>query len=162
MLDQLNQHCENNHLLPEYQSAYRKGFSCETALIKLSNDILWNMEMQQLTQMCFLDLSAAFDTVDHEALLNVLECKFGICDTALNFFDNYLRPRQCKVVINGHFSEPQDLDFSVPQGSLAGPPMYNIYASTLKEEIPSSIDLHGYADDHGIKKSFPTKNIEQG
>ena len=58
---------------PEYQSAYRQGFSCKTALVKLTNDILWAMEHQKVTAMMAIDLSAAFDTVDHDILLEVLQ-----------------------------------------------------------------------------------------
>ena len=71
-LDQLNQHCQDYNLVPEYQSAYRKKHSCETSLVKLVNDTLWNMENQLVTAIVILDLSAAFDTVDHDLLLEVL------------------------------------------------------------------------------------------
>ena len=72
-LNQFTQHCEDHHLLPDYQSAYRKHHSCETSLIKLVNDLLWAMEKQEVTAMTVLDLSAAFDTVDHDLLLAVLD-----------------------------------------------------------------------------------------
>ena len=66
MLLQLSQHCEEYDLQPDYQSAYREHYSCETAVLKVSNDILWAMENQAVTSLITLDLSAAFDTVDHE------------------------------------------------------------------------------------------------
>ena len=65
-LSQFLDHCDRYELLPDYQSAYRKGYSCETSVIKLVNDCLWSMENQQVTACAFLDLSAAFDTVDHD------------------------------------------------------------------------------------------------
>ena len=65
-LNQFTQHCEDYHLLPNYQSAYRKFHSCKTSLIKLVNDLLWAMEKQEVTAMTVLDLSVAFDTVDHD------------------------------------------------------------------------------------------------
>ena len=74
-LDQFNEHCNEYKLVPEYQSAYRKKHSCETSLVKLVNDTLWNMENQLVTAIVILDLSAAFDTVDHQLLLDVLEKK---------------------------------------------------------------------------------------
>ena len=61
---QFNDHCIANNLLPDYQSANREHFSCETALVKLMDDILWNMEQQKITAVVAIDLSAAFDTVD--------------------------------------------------------------------------------------------------
>ena len=59
-------HCNKNSLLPEYQSAYRKDYSCKTSLVKLVSDILWGMENHLGTAVVILDLSAAFVTVDHD------------------------------------------------------------------------------------------------
>jgi hypothetical protein len=72
VLQQTNLHCETNAPLPDYQSAYRPGFSCETALANIVDDILWAFENQKVTQLCLMDLSAAFDTVNHQVLLEVL------------------------------------------------------------------------------------------
>ena len=58
--------------MPGYQSAYRKNFSCETALIKIINDCLWNIENQQIRVIVATDLSAAFNTVDHQIFTDVL------------------------------------------------------------------------------------------
>ena len=60
------------NLLPEYQTAYRKFYSCETSLLKLVKDTLWAMEQQQITAVLIMDPSDAFDTVDHDLLLDVL------------------------------------------------------------------------------------------
>ena len=62
-------HCEDNCLLPDAQSAYRSGYSCETILIKLGDKILNGMEMKQLSIIIAMDLSTAFDTVNHKILL---------------------------------------------------------------------------------------------
>ena len=72
-LDQFNQHCQEHNLVLEYQLTYRKNHSCETSLVKLVNDTLWNMENQLATVIVILDLSTAFDTVDHNLLLDVPE-----------------------------------------------------------------------------------------
>ena len=69
-------------LLPSYQSACRPYHHCETALLKIVNDILWNMENKKFTVLIAVDLLAAFDTVDHNILLFVLEREFGIRGTA--------------------------------------------------------------------------------
>ena len=98
MLLQLNQHCKEYGLQPNYQSAYREYHSWETAILQLSNDILWGMERQSITTLVAIDLSAAFDTVDHEILLDILKHKFGIESKALQWFDNYLRPHSLMVV----------------------------------------------------------------
>ena len=83
MLRQFLKHCNNNCLLPDYQSAYQANYSMETSLVKMANDILWAMEDQHITMMVILDLSAAFDMVDHNILLKILENQFGVTDTAL-------------------------------------------------------------------------------
>ena len=71
--------------------------SCETALIKIVTDILWRMEGQEVTAMACIDLSAAFDTVDHGTLEKVLRVKLGITGKALSWFSSYLRPRDFMV-----------------------------------------------------------------
>ena len=100
----------------------------ETSLIKLVNDILWTMERKEVTALTALDLSAAFDTVDHEILIEVLEHQFGITNTALSWFKTYLYPRKFIVDIDSYHSREIDLKFSVPQGNLAGPVLYLAYA----------------------------------
>ena len=112
------------------------------------------MENQRVTALTAIDLSAAFDTVDHSVQLDVLTSKFGISGSALNWFDSYLRPRNFKVNVRKCYSTEKPLDFSVPQGSCAGPVLYSVYASTMREVVPSTTDLHGYADDHALKQSF--------
>ena len=67
------EHCNQNSSLPEYQSVYREEHSSETSLVNLINDILWGMENQLVTAVIMQNLSAAFDTVDHDLLLHVLE-----------------------------------------------------------------------------------------
>ena len=69
--------------MPQYQLAYRKNFSCETALVKIMNDCLWNMENQSVTEIVAIDLSATFDTVDHHILIDVLKKRFNIEGVAL-------------------------------------------------------------------------------
>ena len=102
----------------------------------------------------------AFDTVHHSVLLNVLHNQFGITGTALNWYDTYLRPHQYYVEITGSRSQSRLIDFSVPQGSCAGPVLYSIYACTLQTVIPEGINLNGFADDHNVKKSFGAGNRE--
>ena len=130
-LASLQLNCDANNLLPGYQSTYRRNYSCETALIKITNDCLWAMENQMVTAMVAIDLSAAFDTVDHGILLDVLNKKFGVHNTALQWFDNYLSSRSCKVSLHGVHSKEHQLPFSVPQGSVAGLVLYNAYAFNI-------------------------------
>ena len=71
-------HCDCNDLILDYQSAYHSNYSCETAVVKLVDDILNNMESKECTALMAIDLSAAFDMVNHDILLDVLHNKFGI------------------------------------------------------------------------------------
>ena len=118
-LKQIVEHCENNKLLPKYQSAYRKGFSCETMLIKLADLILNNMESTKITAVIALDLSAAFDTVNHSILLQTFQNYYGLNGTVLNWLASYLHKHSCKVIVNGSISEQRELSLSVPQGVCA-------------------------------------------
>ena len=99
-------------------------------ILKLVNDTLWAMENKSVTAMVAIDLSAAFNMVDHEHPLNMLHCKFGICNNALERVNSYLRPRSCKVNIKNSYSSARQLNFSVPQGSVAGQVLYLAYAIT--------------------------------
>ena len=119
------------------------------------------MENQQLTAFIAIDLSAAINTVDHDILLNVLTAKFNVTGTALKLLESHLRPRYCKVAVNGYFSSNKELKFSVPQGSCAGPVLYTAYSSTMAEVVLEHISIHGYADDHGLKKSYRPVHQEE-
>ena len=158
MLLQLSAHCNQYELQPDYQSAYRAHHSCETAILQLSNDILWGMESQSVISLVVIDLSAAFDTVDHDILLDILKCKFGIEGKALKWFDSYLRPHSFKVVIEGTYSEEQDLTISVPQGSCTGANIFNLYSAPLEEVVTPSLKISRFVDDHSIRDSFKASN----
>ena len=136
--------------MPVYQSAYRSNHSCETSLVKLVSDIFWDFENLNVVALVALDLSAVFDTVDHEVLLDVLSTRFGVSGSAHNWFNSYLRPRSCLVEIEDSRSSERSLEFSVPQGSCGGPVLYLVYASSLQTEIPASVRLNGFADDHSL------------
>jgi hypothetical protein len=112
------------------------------------------MEKQEVTALIAMDLSAAFDTVDHDILVNVLRSQYGVNDTALAWVDSYLRPRSCRVCINTSSSSSRTLQCSVPQGSCLGPWLYLTYAGTLFDVIPPSITVYGFADDHTANKRF--------
>ena len=91
---QFDEHCREHHLLPDFQSAYRKGYSTKTLLMKMTNNIFWSRkERKEVTAVIVLDMSAAFDTVDHDLLLDILQKRFGIADTALQWYQSYLRPQ---------------------------------------------------------------------
>ena len=99
------------------------------------DDTLWNMEGQELTALVAIDLSAPFDTVDHDVLLDVLNIKYDLKEDTLNQISSYLRPRNFKVNISQSYSEEIDVKFLVPQGSICGPILYSTYTSTLEETV---------------------------
>ena len=151
-----------NNLYPANQSSYRKNYSTETALLGLKNDILLNMNKQHVTLLVLLDLSAAFDTVDHNVLLSRLHSKFGISGTALEWFRSYLNGRSQRVTVQGNLSQSLNLDFGVPQGSYLGSLLFTIYASKLFDVIKVHLcTVHSYADDKQLYVSF-SPNISTG
>ena len=113
-------HLDENARLPSYQSAYRAFHSTETALVDLIDNLLWNFEKQELCVVAIMDLSAAFDIVDHNLLRSILNEQYGITGEALEWIDSYLRPRGYRVSINGSLSTHKDTPFSVPQGAAWG------------------------------------------
>ena len=91
-------------IYPELQSSYRQFHSTETALLKVTNDILLKMNSREVTVLVILDLSAAFDTVNHNILIDRLDKDIGIQGIALGWFKSYLSNRSQQVSIDGTLS----------------------------------------------------------
>ena len=152
---QQKEHMEHNCLLPILSSAYRQGHSTESALFKLHADILHSMEQQRITLLVLIDLSAAFDTVDHPILFQCLEKQFGFCDSVLSWYKSYLSDRKQCVILKGKRSNTFDLPFAVPQGSCLGHVLFTQYASSLFSIFSKhSVSAHAYADDHQLYTAF--------
>ena len=109
VFDQLQTHMLDHALYPLLQSVYRKSHSTETELIKVQNDILMNMDRQQITLLVLLNLSAAFDTIDHQVLLNCLRLSFGIRGYALEWIASFLSDRTHYVSFENNFSQSRYL-----------------------------------------------------
>ena len=103
------------------QSAYKPFHSCETVLVRVHNDILVSIDKRHCVMLLLLDLSAAFDTVDHDILLTRLHSKYSISGIALEWFRSYLTNRSEFALIEGCRSQSRELKCGVPQGSVLGP-----------------------------------------
>ena len=148
-----------NDLYPPNQSSYRKNHSTETALLKITNDILLNMNKQHVTLLVLLDLSAAFDTVDHNILMSSLSV-LGLGGTALEWFSSYLTGRSQRISVRGCQSESFNMNCGVPQGSCLGPLLFTIYTRSLFDIVKNQLPVvHCYADDTQLYVSFSPKNV---
>ena len=155
VFEQIHTHMMTHSLYPEFQSSYRQNHRTETALVKVTNVILMKMITQEVTLLVMLDLSAAFDTVNHNILLKRVNEELGICGVALEWFKSYLVNRGQRVSVMGSLSERFSLDCGVPQGSCLGPLLFVIYASKLFTVIGDQLPhAHCYPDDTQIYLSF--------
>jgi hypothetical protein len=145
---QINNYLCQNELYGKYQSAYRRTHSTETALIRIQNDVLLALDKKSDVILILLDLSAAFDTIDHDILLDRLEKRFGFGGLILDWLRTFLCRRTQRVKVRSMVSEARELKFGVPQGSVLGPVLFSLYVTPLEEIITS----HGcstviFADD---------------
>ena len=153
--NRLLSHLSQFSSFPIHQSAYRKHHSVETALLKIQNDLLLAIDRKQISALVLLDMSAAFDTVDHQILLSRLSLNFGIRDSALNFLTSYLLNRTQAVVVDSTTSASTFCSSGVPQGSVLGPLLFSLYTAPLSHIVSSSpIAHHMFADDTQIYISF--------
>lgn len=146
--------CKNN-LNEKMQSAYREGHSTETALVRIQHDVLMSMDQKKCVFLVLLDLSAAFDTVDHKILCRRLSDRFGIKDKALEWVTSYLSGRSQFVVVSGEHSNQHQLDCNVPQGSVLGPGFFSDYNSPVADIFRRhGVQYHLYADDTQVYIAF--------
>ena len=122
--------------------------------------LLTKSDLKLVSILALLDLSAAFDTLDHAILLRRLESTFGISGLALSWFESYLSDRTQSVVVDGLMSTPVPLVFGVPRGSVLGPVLFTLYSQPLSDVIAChSCDYHKYADDTEISDSAPPSDF---
>ena len=131
MSKRLHNHKISEELYEPVQSAYRAGHSTETAVLKVQNDILRSIDTGHCVFLVLLDLSAAFDTIAHQTLLERMKTKFGIVDDALKWLISYLEDRTQSVVVSGLKSSQIPLTCGVPQGFVLGPGLFTDYGSPV-------------------------------
>ena len=156
-----SQYDDINNLRDPMQSAYTNACSTETALLRVMNDILCAVDNKKAAVLTMLDLSAAFDTIDHTLLLLRLENCYGIHGRALQWMQSYLADRKQFISVGGATSENANLQYGVPQGSILGPKAFKRYSCPVSCIIQRhQLQYHIYADDTQIYTYFDVNNPE--
>ena len=152
VVDRFNKHADLYHLLPPRQSAYRQHHSTETAIT-----IVRAIDAVEVSVLEFLDLSAAFDTVDHDILFDVLQKQFGVECCKLDWFRSYLSNHTQSFCFTSGQSAPVSLPCSVPQGCRIGlgPQEFIVYTEDIAKTIAAfSLNHHLYPDDNSSKRTY--------
>ena len=162
ILVRLQPHVINCSSFNDHQSAYRAGHSTETALLRITNDALRAADDKLSTVLVALDLSAAFDTVDHGILVRRLRSSFGVTGTALDLLTSYLDGRSQMVRVGMQSSASEVVSIGVPQGSVLGPLLFTIFISPIANIVAQhSIQQHQYADDTTLYVSMSKNSKAQ-
>uniref|UniRef100_A0A3P8P5K8 Reverse transcriptase domain-containing protein n=1 Tax=Astatotilapia calliptera TaxID=8154 RepID=A0A3P8P5K8_ASTCA len=159
---QITDFLNDRQILEIFQSGFRVNHSTETALLKVLNDLRCNWDSQKLSVLVLLDLSAAFDTVDHAILLNRLKHMVGLSGAVHNWFTSCLSDRSFMVSMDTCFSKIHKMTCGVPQGSVLGPVLFNLYMLPLGSVIRRhGVNFHSYADDTQLYISVSPDDTRQ-
>jgi len=149
--NKLYEHCEQNKLLTDRNSGFKRRDSTINRLVQLVHDIYKGLDNKQEVLLVFLDISKAFDRVWHPGLLHKLR-QFGVEGSTYEWFNSYLTNRSQKVVIGGASSSPKPTNAGVPQGSILGPLLFLIFINDIVDDIEN--DMFLFADDTTLKRTY--------
>ena len=145
MRSQLYEYLNSNNLLSDKQFGFRPKRSTVTALSSFTDEVQHNMEKGRFCGAVFLDLTKAFDTVDHDILLTKLSI-LRICPSTLQWFRSYLGNRKQQTSCDHELSDELPVTLGIPQGSVLGPLLFIIYIDSLPATV-NHCEMSLYADD---------------
>ena len=161
VLGRLKQHIQESGSFDVLQSAYRTGHSTETALVSVLDNLFTTIDNKKITVLIGLDISAAFDTISHEILLQRMQRRFGVSGTALDWIESYLSERHQYVKLGRHRSSTVKCTSGVPQGSVLGPILFTLYTAPVADVITSrGVSYHQYADDTQLFYALSASEID--
>lgn len=156
---QIREYVNRCSFLPEFQSGFRRGYGCCSALAKVTDDIFGEWDRDRLSVLILIDYSKAFDTLEYSTLVAILH-HLGFDLKARLFISSFLSGRIQKVKVGGTVSEECAITSGVPQGSVLSPLLYTLYTSLLFKDLTYN-KYHLYADDTQIYCSFSINNIQE-
>ena len=151
----LDDHMRVNNLFTEEFFGYKKHHNTEMMMLGVADEILTGFDNDECTVMLFIDLSAAFDTIDIDRMVEILGDEIGLAGEALSWCKSFLSNRTQRVKINGHYSDKLVIKFGTVQGSVLGPKFFNIYVRSQPRVFRNcGFKSTAFADDSNGRKTF--------